>query len=48
VFLLFQRQSDLVTTRSREVRARADLAEAQASLDRATSQTLDVYYIGVK
>jgi HAE1 family hydrophobic/amphiphilic exporter-1 len=48
VFLLFQRQSDLVTARSREVRARADLAEAQASLDRATAQTLDVYNIDVK
>jgi outer membrane protein TolC len=48
VFLLFQRQSDLIAARSREVRARADLAEAQANLDRATAQTLNAYNIDVK
>jgi outer membrane protein TolC len=48
VFLLFQRQSDLVLARSREVRARADLAEARANLDRATAQTLSVYNIDTK
>jgi HAE1 family hydrophobic/amphiphilic exporter-1 len=48
VFLLFQRQSDLIAARSREVRARADLAEAQANLERATAQTLNTYNIDIK
>ncbi len=41
VFLVLQRQTDMVVARAREVRARADAAEAQANLDRATSRTLE-------
>ncbi len=41
VFLVLQRQTDLIAARTREVRARADRAEAQANLDRATAATLD-------
>jgi len=42
VFLVLQRQTDLISARNREVRARADFAEALANLDRATSRTLEV------
>ena len=45
VFLVLQRQTDLITARSREVRARADLAESVASLDRATAQTMEAHQI---
>jgi len=41
VFLVFERQTDLITARSREVRARADVAEALANLDRATARTIE-------
>ncbi|MEO8373423.1 MAG: TolC family protein, partial [Candidatus Solibacter sp.] len=41
VFLVLQRQTDLITARNREVRSRADFAEALANLDRATSNTID-------
>jgi outer membrane protein TolC len=40
VFLVLQRQTELVSARSREVRAKADLGEAQANLDRATASTI--------
>jgi HAE1 family hydrophobic/amphiphilic exporter-1 len=40
VFLVLQRQTDLITARTREVRAQADLAVAAANLDRATASTL--------
>ena len=45
VFLVFQRQSDFISARSREVRARADLGEAVANLDRATARTLEAHGI---
>ncbi len=48
VFLVLQRQTELINARSREVRARADAATALANLDRATAQTLDVRNIDVK
>jgi hydrophobic/amphiphilic exporter-1 (mainly G- bacteria), HAE1 family len=48
VFLVLQRQTDLITARTREVRALADLAVAGANLDRATAQTLDTLKIGIK
>jgi len=48
VFLVLQRQSDLIVARSREVRARADLAEALANLDRATARTLEAQGIEAK
>jgi HAE1 family hydrophobic/amphiphilic exporter-1 len=45
VFLVLQRQTDFIAARSREVRARADLAESLANLDRATTRTIDTYQI---
>jgi hydrophobic/amphiphilic exporter-1 (mainly G- bacteria), HAE1 family len=41
VFLVLQRQTDLISARNREVRAHADFAEALANLDRATAQTIE-------
>ena len=48
VFLVLQRQTDLISARTREARARADLGEAAANLDRATARTLTVRNIDVK
>ncbi len=48
VFLVLQRQTDLIAARTREVRAQADLAVAAANLDRATASTLDTLKIGLK
>lgn len=45
MFLVFQRQSSFISARSNEVRARADLAEAIANMDRATARTLDAHSI---
>jgi HAE1 family hydrophobic/amphiphilic exporter-1 len=45
VFLVLQRQTDLVTARSREVRGSADLAEALANFDRATARTIETQHI---
>ena len=45
VFLVLQRQTDFISARSREVRARADLAESFANLDRATARTIDTHQI---
>ena len=42
VFLVLQRQAELVAARSREIRAQADLGQADADLDRATARTLEV------
>ncbi len=47
VFLVLQRQTDLIAARSREVRARADLGEAKANLDRATANTIDAHAVKV-
>ena len=47
VFLVLQRQTDFIAARSREVRARADLAESLANLDRATARTIDTYRISL-
>ena len=41
VFLVFQRQTDLIAARSRELRARTDFGQMLANLDRATAQTLE-------
>jgi hydrophobe/amphiphile efflux-1 (HAE1) family protein len=46
VFLVLQRQTEMIAARAREVRANADVAEAMANLDRATARTLEVQ--GVK
>jgi HAE1 family hydrophobic/amphiphilic exporter-1 len=48
VFLVLQRQTDLIAARTREVRAQADLAVAAANLDRATASTLATLKIGLK
>ena len=40
VFLVLQRQTDLIAARSRDIRAKADLGEALAALDRASAHTL--------
>ncbi|MBZ5594125.1 MAG: TolC family protein [Acidobacteriia bacterium] len=45
VFLVLQRQTDFISARSREVRARADLGEAIANLDRATARTIEAQKI---
>jgi HAE1 family hydrophobic/amphiphilic exporter-1 len=48
VFLVLQRQTDLIAARSREVRARADAGEAAANLDRATAGTIEARGIRVE
>ena len=40
VFLVLQRQTDLIAARSRQIRAEADVGRAAADLDRATARTL--------
>ncbi|HXK01170.1 MAG TPA: efflux RND transporter permease subunit, partial [Verrucomicrobiae bacterium] len=41
VFLVLQRQTDMITARNRETRAYADLAESFANFDRATAHTIE-------
>ena len=48
VFLVLQRQTDLVSARTREVRARADLGEAEVNLQRAMSTTLETRNINLQ
>jgi HAE1 family hydrophobic/amphiphilic exporter-1 len=48
VFLVLQRQTDLINARNREVRSRADLAESLAALDRATANTITALGITIK
>jgi outer membrane protein TolC len=45
VFLVLQRQTDLIAARTREVRARADLGEASASFDRSIARTIEAQHI---
>jgi outer membrane protein TolC len=45
VFLVLQRQTDLITARTREVRARADLGEAAANFDRAIAATIESQHL---
>jgi len=45
MFFVFQRQTSYIAARSSEVRARADLAEAIANLDRATARTMETHQI---
>lgn len=47
VFLVLQRQTDLIAARSREIRAKADVGSAVADLDRATARTLAAQKIDV-
>ncbi len=48
VFLVLQRQTDLIAARTREVRAQADRGEAKANLDRALARTLETRGITVQ
>ena len=48
VFLVLQRQTDLVNARTRSIRAEADAGEATANLDRALARTLETRKIEVK
>ena len=48
VFLVLQRQTDLIAARTREVRARAELGEAQAALDRAMARTIEAQGIQIQ
>jgi HAE1 family hydrophobic/amphiphilic exporter-1 len=48
VFLVLQRQSALVAAQAREARARADLNQAVALLDRAVGGTLERYGVTVR
>ncbi|HCC57476.1 MAG TPA: hypothetical protein DEQ47_09465, partial [Solibacterales bacterium] len=48
VFLVLQRQTDLIAARSRELRARADLNEAAPLRDRAIGATLGANNIVVQ
>ncbi|MCX6626664.1 MAG: efflux RND transporter permease subunit, partial [Candidatus Solibacter sp.] len=41
VFLVLQRQTDLINARNRELRAHADFAVSLANLDRATARTIE-------
>jgi outer membrane protein TolC len=47
VFLVLQRQTDLIAARTREVRARADLGQAAAGLDHATARTIEAHNIQI-
>ena len=48
VYLVLQRQSELITTRTRELRAKEDLGIALADLDRATGSTVDTQSIKLR
>jgi hydrophobic/amphiphilic exporter-1 (mainly G- bacteria), HAE1 family len=48
VFLVLQRQNELIAARSREVRAKSDVAEAKANLERATGDTIRAQGIEVQ
>jgi outer membrane protein TolC len=41
LFLVLQRQTDMITARSRELRAQADMGEAIANFERSTGETLE-------
>jgi HAE1 family hydrophobic/amphiphilic exporter-1 len=45
MFLVLQRQTSMISARSSEARARADLAEAIANVERATASTLEAHQI---
>ena len=45
VFLVLQRQTDLITARNRAVRSRADVAEAIANFERAAGRTIQAHNI---
>jgi HAE1 family hydrophobic/amphiphilic exporter-1 len=47
VFLVLQRQTDLIAAKSREARAQSDVAESKANLARATGNTIEAQGISV-
>jgi outer membrane protein len=47
IFFVIQAQRDLTTAQGNELRAKADLAEAQVNFDKAMGRTLDVNHITV-
>ena len=48
VYLVLQRQSELITAKLQEIRATADRGEAGADFDRATANTLSRQKIDIK
>ncbi len=48
VFLVLQRQTELISARSREVRAQADLGRAIAETERATASTIESHNIHIQ
>lgn len=48
VFLVLQRQTELISARSREVRAEADLGRAIAESERATASTIESHNIHIQ
>jgi outer membrane protein TolC len=48
LFLVLQRQTDMITARSRELRAQGDVGRAIADLERATGATLEKQHIELK
>ncbi len=48
LFLVLQRQTDMITARSRELRAQADVGRAIADLERANGSTLEKQKIELK
>ncbi len=48
VFLVLQRQTELITARLHEIRARADCGDAEADFDHATGTTLDRQHIEIE
>ncbi len=48
VFLVLQRQTDLIAARTREVRSQADMGQSTANLDRALARTLETQNIQLK
>jgi outer membrane protein TolC len=48
VFLVLQRQTDFINARNREVRSRADAAEAIANFERSTARTIEAHNIRVQ
>jgi outer membrane protein TolC len=48
VFLVLQRQTELITAKLHEIRAMADRGEAATDFDRATGTTLDRQHIDIE
>jgi len=48
VFLVLQRQTELISARSREIRASADVGRAAADVDRASARTLQANNIQLR